>query len=403
VIALRNDVKFVRSKSRPILVFLPSYHGGIARYASEQSQELARRGEATLVLATKALPLEARTNLRVRKNLITVPERVRNRFIRWILLLVRILLNQFILVINIIWHQPRLVLFDCFSEIFAPLWIWPHLILRKVFGIRYAVTLHDPRRLRQYGPQWWHDLSVWAAYLPFSVGMVHGLDDVMRASVPSHVELVDVPHGTFSVVSQTQSDNASGVRDRFGINVTDQVALALGYVADRKNLDVAIHAIALRPHIHLLVVGCRASSKDKPVEFYMNMAKSIGISHRVHFIDRYMPENEIGTLVSAADVVLLTYRSDFVSQSGILHLAANWAKPVLASSGAGPLVETVQRYCLGVTVEPDSAEDLAMGLDRVLAGDYSPLGWDSFRREASWKANIDRLMDALAERQTMRR
>src|SRR5262249_46628928 len=162
------------------------------------------------------------------------------------------------------------------------------------------------------------------------------------------------------------------------------------------NLDIAIQAIAMLPDVHLLVAGRQASSTDRPVRFYMNMAGKLGVHNRVHFFEKYIPDDEISAFFCAADVVLLTYKSNFVSQSGILHLAANWDKPVLASSGPGPLVETVRQYRLGVIVKPDSADELAAGLERVFAADYPPLGWDTFRREASWRENIDRLMATLA-------
>src|SRR5262249_44810223 len=113
------------AKSR-LLVFLPSLHGGIGRYALEQSQELARRGEAVLVLATKELPLEEVANLRVRKELLTVPGSIKNRILRRIFLIGCILINQLSLAANIVRHRPNLVLFDGYSEIMAPFWIWPH-------------------------------------------------------------------------------------------------------------------------------------------------------------------------------------------------------------------------------------------------------------------------------------
>lgn len=379
---------------RPILVFLPSFHGGIARYASEQARELARRGEAILVLATEALGLDETINLRVREGLLTVG-RTKRRTFRRLLSIICILVNQLLLVANILRHRPKLVLFDGYSEILAPLWVWPHLMLKKTLGVHYAVTIHDPRRARQAGPQWWHDLSVWAGYLPFSIGMVHGLDDAKRAWIPRHVELVDVPHGIFSAIKGAQRD-ISDLRYRLGIGGTERVALSIGYVADRKNLDIAIQAIAALPNFHLLVAGRQASATDRPVQFYMDLAAKLGVSHRVHFFEEYIPDDEIGAFFCAADVIMLTYKANFVSQSGILHLAANWDKPVLASSGPGPLVETVRRHKLGIVVRPDSAEELAAGLQRVFTPEYQRLGWSTFRHEASWKENVDRLMAAVA-------
>jgi glycosyltransferase involved in cell wall biosynthesis len=389
-----EQIDSVTVQYRPILVYLPSFHGGIARYASQQAKELARRGEAVLVLVTKALGLDEEKNLNVRENLLTTP-RTRIRIINPVISIACILINQLLLVAYIVRYRPKLILFDGYSEMLAPLWVWPHLVLKGTLGVRYAVTIHDPQRMRHRGPRWWHELSVWAAYLPFSIGMIHGLDDVKRSWVPRHIELVDVPHGIFFTSKNVRHDTVD-LRSQLEIGATERVALFLGYIADRKNLDIAIRAIATLSNVHLLVAGRQASSSDRPVRFYMDIAGKLGVADRVHFFEKYIPDEEIDGFFSAADVILLTYKSNFVSQSGILHLAANWDKPVLASSGPGPLVETVRQYNLGVIVKPDSAAELAAGLRRVFAADYPPLGWDIFRREASWKENIDRLMATLA-------
>ena len=95
--------------------------------------------------------------------------------------------------------------------------------------------------------------------------------------------------------------------------------------------------------------------------------------------------------------MLLTYDAGFVSQSGVLHLAANWDKPVIASSGPGPLVDTVARYGLGIIVEPGSEEDLVGALDKVLTRDYPQMDWDRFREAASWSTNVDCLLEALEQ------
>jgi len=110
------------------------------------------------------------------------------------------------------------------------------------------------------------------------------------------------------------------------------------------------------------------------------------------FEERFVANNEIASFFPATDGILLTYKSEFVSQSGVLHLAANWDKPVLASAGAGPLTESVARHNLGIVVKPDSAE----GLSRLVSGRYPALGWAGFREAASWKVNIDSFLDALA-------
>lgn len=384
------------ASAKRFLVFLPSFHGGIAKYATEQARELARRGNDVIVLSTRTLGLEPEPNLRVSPLLINVPQSIRSKLWRRALLVLTIMFNQAVLVCAVAWLRPKVVLFDCYSEILAPLWSWPHLALSKIFDVRYAMTIHDPQRIRQFGPQWWHHLSVWAAYLPFSIGLVHGLDRVDPAWIPRDLPLVDVPHGVFTVARAVPREPMA-VREKLRIPAGAAVALAFGYVADRKNLDLAIRSVAAHDNVHLIIAGQQASSTDRPLAYYAELAKELRIAARIHFVDGYILENELGGFFDAADVVFLTYRAGFVSQSGALHLAGNWDKPVLASSGPGPLVDAVRTYGLGIAVEPDSEQALSDGLRRILAGDYPPLGWDQFRHEASWKVNIDRLLDALAD------
>jgi glycosyltransferase involved in cell wall biosynthesis len=107
----------------------------------------------------------------------------------------------------------------------------------------------------------------------------------------------------------------------------------------------------------------------------------------------------VARFFQSADVVLLTYDAGFVSQSAVLHLAANWDKPVVASSGPGPLVDTVARYRLGIIVEPGSETDLVGALEKILSRDHPQMEWDRFRDAASWSTNVDRLLEALEQLQ----
>jgi len=81
-----------------------------------------------------------------------------------------------------------------------------------------------------------------------------------------------------------------------------------------------------------------------------------------------------------------------VSQSGVLQLAAAWRRPVLASSGPGPLRDTVTEYGLGEFVEPDDLAAIVAGVQRLIA--RGPADTNSFARydaASSWRANIDGL------------
>jgi glycosyltransferase involved in cell wall biosynthesis len=392
-------------KSFPLaLVFIPSCHGGIATYATEQARELSRRGWRVHVLATNVLKTDLPTDkCAMDRRLFYVPDGLRSKGLRFAAMAASILLNHAILALQTTRHRPDVVLVDGYSELIAPLWAWMHWMPKNILGVCYAVTIHDPERRAVFGPKWWHRLSVKFGYSPFSVGLVHGLETIALEWRPAHLELRDAPHGVFTAASKAVHTGArrDQVRRALGVHDPAKVMLAFGYVADRKNLDFAIRALAEVPAIHLVVAGRPASARDRPVGFYRELAGAVGVGDRVHFIERHVTDEEVPDLFEAADAILLTYNSNFVSQSGVLHLAANWDKPVLASSGPGPLREAVRRHGLGIVVEADSVDALVGGFLRLIADDLPSLGWESFRQEASWERNIDLLLDAVAAAKTI--
>jgi glycosyltransferase involved in cell wall biosynthesis len=382
--------------SAVMLVF--SDHGGIAHYAHEQACELTRRGIDLTVLCKKRFAAEREdAHYRIKCLFVGDPKRIRARRLRQIIVALLVILNEWIAASYIALHRPTAVLTDGFTELMAPFWFFPHLLLDRFFGVIYAVDLHDPDRKRIFGPQWWHQLSVRAAYAMNRILLVHDARAKGIELAPQRAAVVEVPHGIF-VLGQCRekfAPNGIKLRARLGIPQAAPLVLCFGFVADRKNIDLVIRALAAVPNACLLVAGRVASTQDRSVDQYAQLARQVGMADRVFFDERFIPEHEVADFFQATDGILLTYKSEFVSQSGVLHLAANWEKPVLASAGRGPLTETVARHNLGIVVEPDSVEALAEGLSKLVSGQYPSLGWAGFRQAASWKVNIDKFLDAL--------
>ena len=389
--------------SREAIVFIPTYRGGISSYATEQARELGRRGWRVTVLSTSVIDTVCSEEpFEVERCLFHVSDKFVKKLNRRAIIAASIIANHAVLAFYAMRRKPDLILVDCYSEYLSLLWAWMHWLPRKLYGTIYAVTIHDPDRRKILGPKWLHRLSVRLGYVPYSVGLMHGLNEVAAEWRPGHLELRDVPHGVFTPLAlsvQAGEENSTILRAELGIPTNATLVLAFGYVADRKNLDIAIQAMITSPSAHLLIAGRRASARDRPVDYYQNLAKEVGVTERVHFVDRYISEGEMPAFFAAADVILLAYKSEFVSQSGVLHLAANWSKPVLASSGTGPLKRAVEQYQLGKVVAPDSIVALAEGLEEVISGPLPEMGWGAFRRESSWERNIDQLLDAVSAAQ----
>lgn len=380
-----------------MLLFQPSDDGGISEYMHAQANELARRGLRVVMLASpRFLAAHPDRSYEGRGRLVTVPPSLRGRLVRRVAFALCVVLNPYVLASHVAGLRPRFVLLDAMSELLAPFWAWPHLLLARLRVTRYVATLHDPVRERRHGPAWWHRLSLRAAQAPLSIGLVHDLRAAAKAGTPAHMLLVEVPHGVFAHAPARRSTD---IRALLGIDRAATVALSFGYVADRKNLGLAIEALARVPDLHLIVAGRRGSNQDRPINAYKAQAKTLGVADRCHFVDRFIGKDELDGFFRAADFLLLAYTASFVSQSGVLHVAANWNLPVLAAGGAGPMLDAVRRFGLGEVVEPDSVDALARGIERMISRDRGrdadDEGWRQFRENASWRRNVDLLLAAV--------
>jgi glycosyltransferase involved in cell wall biosynthesis len=177
------------------------------------------------------------------------------------------------------------------------------------------------------------------------------------------------------------------------------VFLAFGFIRDNKNLDLVIRALVENPEALLVVMGKAQSKKDKPVDFYRNLARELGVSDRVRFFDEFVPDEKLASYFAAADVVLLTYDKTFHSQSGVLNVAARARRRVLASAGESPLKDCVQKFKLGVFVEPDDLDALKIGMKMVARGESqeaidSP-DWEGYEAFASWDENVAKILEAV--------
>ena len=141
-------------------------------------------------------------------------------------------------------------------------------------------------------------------------------------------------------------------------------------------------------NVKLLMAGTGGAASSRPPEFYRQLAGELGVRRRCAWDLRRIPEEEVGDLFAACDCVLLTYSARFRSASGVLSTAVAARKPVLASSGEGPLKKAIRGYGLGVWVEPDSVDALVGGFEKLQTDPPRP-DWEGYLRDHSWKRNAE--------------
>ena len=195
----------------------------------------------------------------------------------------------------------------------------------------------------------------------------------------------------------------------------DVVFLAFGQIRDGKNLDLFLRAMTRLPeNVKLLVAGKGDSGSSRPAEYYQKLAEELGVAERCRWDIRRIPDEEVGDIFAACDVVLVTYSAKFRSASGVLNAAISARKPALASAGPGPLKTVVEKYHLGEFVNPDDAEEILRGAQMILDSlppldsrrstldSAKPLAtstllnpeWEKYEQENSWGLNAQLVAEA---------
>lgn len=140
----------------------------------------------------------------------------------------------------------------------------------------------------------------------------------------------------------------------------EKYALFFGFIRKYKGLDILLEAMAdpriADANIKLIVAGEYYGDR----ELYEGIIVKHGLADRVSLFTDFIPNDEVRIYFSAADCVVLPYRS--ATQSGITQVAYHFGKGMVATN-VGGLPEMVKDGETGVICEPD-ATSVADGLLR---------------------------------------
>jgi glycosyltransferase involved in cell wall biosynthesis len=181
--------------------------------------------------------------------------------------------------------------------------------------------------------------------------MSQSVEDDAHRLLPS-MPVRRVPHPVYAQYGAGGRDRVSA---RVRTKLDGDVLLFFGFVRRYKGLEVLIEAMPLvlaQRKVTLVVAG----------EFYEPVAPvrariaELGIGDAIRLHDRYVPDEEVGDLVAAADCVVLPYRS--ATQSGVVLVAYAGGCPVI-STAVGGLPEVVDDGVTGYLVPPEDPKALA--------------------------------------------
>lgn len=173
---------------------------------------------------------------------------------------------------------------------------------------------------------------------------------------------------------------------RLGLDAKQRYALFFGLIRDYKGLDTLLDAwSAFRREGHkLIVAGEFYASREK----YIAHIERLGLGEDVILHDFFVPDADVKNYFSAADCVVLPYKT--ATQSGVTQICYNFCTPVIVTN-VGGLAEIVPDGRVGYVCEP-TAEGVADALERIYEGDTLARFAEAMveeRKRFSWAAMCD--------------
>jgi len=161
-----------------------------------------------------------------------------------------------------------------------------------------------------------------------------------------------------------------------------------GLVRPYKGLDVLLRALAVGPPgVRLRVAGEFWGGTAATLE----LCRELGIADRVELRDGYVAADEVPTLFSDVDALVLPYRTATGSQG--VWTGFEFGVPVIATR-AGHLADDIREEVDGLVAEPDDVASLAEALNRF----YQPDTCEKMRsavRPVDPQPYWDRYLDVL--------
>ena len=177
---------------------------------------------------------------------------------------------------------------------------------------------------------------------------------------------------------------------KIGLDPAQKYTLFFGLIRDYKGLDLLLEAWARwRPENRkLLIAGEFYASREK----YLSLIEQLGLQDSVVLHDRFIADEDVRYYFSAADALVLPYRT--ATQSGVTQIAYNFSLPMIVTR-VGGLPEIVPDGRVGIVCEPD-AESIKEALSQLYEGDTLQRFKENFaeeRKRFSWGAMCDKLLD----------
>lgn len=239
---------------------------------------------------------------------------------------------------------------------------------------------------------------------PFNRFFLNSVDGFVYMSEQVHSELKTYtsspalfsPHPMFENFGE-RVERAEACAE-LGLDPKMRYAMFFGLIRDYKGLDTLLEAWAkFRREGHkLLIAGEFYASRDK----YISIIERLGLKEDIVLHDYFIPDDRVKYYFSAADCVVLPYKT--ATQSGVTQICYNFCTPVIVTD-VGGLAEIIPNDRVGYVCAP-SVEGVAEALSQIYDRDNLIRFADNMtheRKRFSWGAMCDKIEEVYDKTTTL--
>jgi glycosyltransferase involved in cell wall biosynthesis len=193
--------------------------------------------------------------------------------------------------------------------------------------------------------------------------------DFIKRQLITHFNIRDaaieiIPHGNFDAHLPAESVTVKQAREYLSLGDNDHVMLFFGIIRENKGLELLLDAFELASvhdaQLKLLIAG-EPQSLELDRSFRSRISQ-IEASGRIVYHPRFVPLNAVPYYFTAADIVVLPYRT--IYHSGVLHAAFSFARPVITTN-VGDFKEMVTDGLNGWVLGQNTAVQLAAAIGKA--------------------------------------
>jgi glycosyltransferase involved in cell wall biosynthesis len=203
-------------------------------------------------------------------------------------------------------------------------------------------------------------------------------NDLLRLCPKANERLL--PHPLYDHFGEPVEPAAARLQTNLDSN--KKTLLFFGLIREYKGLDLLIQAMSfLDDSYQLLIAGESYGDFGK----YRQLIETSPAQSRIQVRNQYISDDEVPVLFSAADALVLPYKS--ATQSGVIPVAYHFEVPIVVT-GVGSLKDTVETAETGIVCSPQ-AESVAEGIQKLFSerkekftanirAEKGKLSWKSF-------------------------